>query len=446
MNKILLIIQREYLTRVKKRSFLIMTLLTPILIGAIIVVPVWMMNNSDTTEKRIAIITDNGQKLPSVIPDTKYLEFDYLDNIPFEEIKKDFRARGYYGVLYISPLVASVPTAVQLVSDKQPPIDVIMHIENSLEKEIERQKLQAFNISDIDEIMKAVETNIQVQTIKINEEGVEKKSSTGITMGIAYIAGFLIYMFVFMFGSQVMRGVIEEKTNRIVEVIVSSVKPFQLMMGKIVGIALVGLTQFTLWVVLSGAIFSLVQASVMPKNISQPLSQQSILSSNPVQQQSAPAITELNEAQKLVEAISTVNWLGIIGLFIFFFIGGYLLYASLFAAIGSAVDNETDTQQFMLPITIPLILALFVMINAFQNPDSQIAFWFSLIPFTSPIVMMARIPFGVPPAEIITSMILLVITFVFTTWLSAKIYRVGILMYGKKPTWKELMKWINYKA
>ena len=446
MNKILLIIQREYLTRVKKRSFLIMTLLTPILIGAIIVVPVWMMNNSDTTEKRIAIITDNGQKLPSVIPDTKYLEFDYLDNIPFEEIKKDFRARGYYGVLYISPLVASVPTAVQLVSDKQPPIDVIMHIENSLEKEIERQKLQSFNISDIDEIMKAVETNIQVQTIKINEEGVEKKSSTGITMGIAYIAGFLIYMFVFMFGSQVMRGVIEEKTNRIVEVIVSSVKPFQLMMGKIVGIALVGLTQFTLWVVLSGAIFSLVQASVMPKNISQPLSQQSILSSNPVQQQSAPAITELNEAQKLVEAISTVNWLGIIGLFIFFFIGGYLLYASLFAAIGSAVDNETDTQQFMLPITIPLILALFVMINAFQNPDSQIAFWFSLIPFTSPIVMMARIPFGVPPAEIIISMILLVITFVFTTWLSAKIYRVGILMYGKKPTWKELMKWINYKA
>ena len=446
MNKILLIIQREYLTRVKKRSFLIMTLLTPILIGAIIVVPVWMMNNSDTTEKRIAIITDNGQKLPSVIPDTKYLEFDYLDNIPFEEIKKDFRARGYYGVLYISPLVASVPTAVQLVSDKQPPIDVIMHIENSLEKEIERQKLQSFNISDIDEIMKAVETNIQVQTIKINEEGVEKKSSTGITMGIAYIAGFLIYMFVFMFGSQVMRGVIEEKTNRIVEVIVSSVKPFQLMMGKIVGIALVGLTQFTLWVVLSGAIFSLVQASVMPKNISQPLSQQSILSSNPVQQQSAPAITELNEAQKLVEAISTVNWLGIIGLFIFFFNGGYLLYASLFAAIGSAVDNETDTQQFMLPITIPLILALFVMINAFQNPDSQIAFWFSLIPFTSPIVMMARIPFGVPPAEIITSMILLVITFVFTTWLSAKIYRVGILMYGKKPTWKELMKWINYKA
>ena len=446
MNKILLIIQREYLTRVKKRSFLIMTLLTPILIGAIIVVPVWMMNNSDTTEKRIAIITDNGQKLPSVIPDTKYLKFDYLDNIPFEEIKKDFRARGYYGVLYISPLVASVPTAVQLVSDKQPPIDVIMHIENSLEKEIERQKLQAFNISDIDEIMKAVETNIQVQTIKINEEGVEKKSSTGITMGIAYIAGFLIYMFVFMFGSQVMRGVIEEKTNRIVEVIVSSVKPFQLMMGKIVGIALVGLTQFTLWVVLSGAIFSMVQASVMPKNISQPLSQQSILSSTPVPQQSAPAITEMNEAQKLVEAISTVNWLGIIGLFIFFFIGGYLLYASLFAAIGSAVDNETDTQQFMLPITIPLILALFVMINAFQNPDSQIAFWFSLIPFTSPIVMMARIPFGVPPAEIIISMILLVITFVFTTWLSAKIYRVGILMYGKKPTWKELMKWINYKA
>jgi len=446
MNKILLIIQREYLTRVKKRSFLIMTLLTPILIGAIIVVPVWMMNNSDTTEKRIAIITDNGQKLPSVIPDTKYLKFDYLDNIPFEEIKKDFRARGYYGVLYISPLVASVPTAVQLVSDKQPPIDVIMHIENSLEKEIERQKLQSFNISDIDEIMKAVETNIQVQTIKINEEGVEKKSSTGITMGIAYIAGFLIYMFVFMFGSQVMRGVIEEKTNRIVEVIVSSVKPFQLMMGKIVGIALVGLTQFTLWVVLSGAIFSMVQASVMPKNISQPLSQQSILSSTPVPQQSAPAITEMNEAQKLVEAISTVNWLGIIGLFIFFFIGGYLLYASLFAAIGSAVDNETDTQQFMLPITIPLILALFVMINAFQNPDSQIAFWFSLIPFTSPIVMMARIPFGVPPAEIIISMILLVITFVFTTWLSAKIYRVGILMYGKKPTWKELMKWINYKA
>jgi ABC-2 type transport system permease protein len=446
MNKILLIIQREYLTRVKKRSFIIMTLITPLLIGAMIVVPVWMMNNSGTSLKKVAVVTDNGQKLPPVVPDTKYIKFDYLENVRFEDLKKNFKTQGYYGVLFVSSLMVNVPTAVQLVSDKQPPLDMVMHIENSLEKEIERQKLEAFNISNLDEIMKSVETKIQVQTIKISEGGEEKKSSTGITMGIAYIAGFMIYMFTFMFGSQVMRGVIEEKTNRIVEVVISSVKPFQLMMGKIVGIALVGLTKFLLWVILTGIIVTVVQSTVMPKNMTQQLTQQSIMAPNAAQQPMGQATVELNDAQKFLEAINNVPWIYIILVFIFYFLGGYLLYGSLFAAIGSAVDNETDTQQFMLPITIPLILALFVMLNAFQNPDSHMAYWFSLIPFTSPIVMMARVPFGVPTADLAISMVLLVLTFLATTWLAGKIYRVGILMYGKKPSYREMMKWIRYKG
>ena len=328
---------------------------------------------------------------------------------------------------------------------------MLTYISNSMEKEIEKRKLQSYNIEDIDKIMKEVESTVKVQTILISEEGEEKKTSTGLSMGIAYVSGLLIYILTFMFGAQVMRGVIEEKTNRIVEVLISSVKPFQLMMGKILGIALVGLTQFFLWIVLTIIIVAYAQSTFLPDDLPIPNNQitQSIMSAeqNPDIEaaQGAVSIPELNELQLVLESAKAINWPLILGSFIIYFLGGYLLYAALFAAIGSAVDNETDTQQFMMPITIPLLLGLFVSMAAFQNPDSSLVFWFSFIPFTSPMVMMARLPFGVPPLELIISMVLLILTFLGTTWMAAKIYRTGILMYGKKPSYKELVKWLRYK-
>jgi len=267
-----------------------------------------------------------------------------------------------------------------------------------------------------------------------------------LSMGIAYASALLIYMFIFLFGSQVMRGVIEEKTNRIVEVIVSSVKPFQLLMGKVVGVALVGLTQFLAWVALTLVLVVLAQGIFLPditKEALQQANQMQMVGSLAGDSVQLSATTE--KARDVLQMIQSINFGVLISCFLFFFIGGYLLYGSLFAAIGSAVDSETDTQQFMLPITIPLIVAIMVMINAMQNPDGVLAFWFSIIPLTSPIVMMARIPFGVPYSELALSAVLLILTFVGAIWLSAKIYRTGILIYGKKLTYRELWKWLTYK-
>jgi len=265
-------------------------------------------------------------------------------------------------------------------------------------------------------------------------------------MILGYIAGFLIYMFVFMYGSQVMRGVIEEKTSRIVEVIVSSVRPFQLMMGKIIGVALVGLTQFLLWVVLTFGLVSIAQAvfidSVKVENMTQVVPGGTGNTLNDNEQVIDQGAAEFSA---MFNSIKAINFPLVLGMFVFYFLGGYLLYAAMFAAIGAAVDNETDTQQFMLPVTIPLVLGIIVMVSAINNPNGSLAYWFSLIPFTSPIVMMVRIPFEVPIQDVIISAGLLIITFIFMVWLAAKIYRTGILMYGKKVNYRELWKWIRYK-
>ncbi|MBA7511786.1 hypothetical protein ES705_03782 [subsurface metagenome] len=447
MNKVSIIIRREYTTRVKKKSFIIMTLLAPLFMAAMFIIPVWVMTRKDTDEKTIAVIEDGTEMFKGKIPGTKYLKFEYLENVNLQEIKGNFGELGYYGILHISPKVTYLPSAIQLLSHKQPPLDITGHISNAIEKEIERLKLLTYDIEDLDEILKEIDTDVKIQTIKISDTGEEKETSTGIAMGLAYISGILIYMLTFIFGAQVMRGVIEEKTSRIVEIIISSIKPFQLMMGKIIGIALVGLTQFFFWILITFVIISIAQSVLIP-DISaiteQPLTE-NILSSSPVGQTQVFEIQEMNEIQEIFSTLGNIPWLTIIFSFIFFFLGGYLLYASLFAAVGAAVDNETDTQQFMMPITIPLLIGLFVAMGAFQNPESSIVFWFSLIPLTSPIVMMARIPFGVPLWELGLSMILLILTFIGTTWLAAKIYRTGILLYGKKPSYKEIWKWIRYK-
>ena len=452
MNKISVIRKREYLTRVRKKSFIIMTILAPLLMAALIVVPSLLMMNDDKDFKKIAVIEDGSDLFRNVIPDTKDADYVYLENTSVNDLKTNFEEAGYYGILWISPEIINTPNAIKLISKKQPPLALLEHISGSLEKEIEKQKLLAYNIKDLDNILKDVRTNVSVQTIRIDDSGEAKNTSTGISMALAYIGGFLMYMLVFMFGAQVMRGVIEEKTSRVVEVIVSSVKPVQLMMGKIVGIALVGLTQFLIWIFLTMGIVAVTKTTILKDKgvteIAQSISQ-NIMTEN--QQTISPAEAEqmsedLMEFTRLFENAMNQDWLLIILSFIFYFLTGYLLYASIFAAIGSAVDNETETQQFMLPVTIPIILALMVAMGTMQNPESSIAFWFSMIPFTSPIVMMARIPFGVPYWQIALSMFLMVITFIGFVWMAAKVYRTGILMYGKKSSWTEMWKWLRYSG
>jgi ABC-2 type transport system permease protein len=450
MNKISVIIKREYLTRVRKKSFIIMTILAPLLMAAIVILPTVLMVGQEGEFKKIAVIEDNSDLFRGAIKNTKEIEFDYLENTKAEDLKKTFEKSGYYGILYISPELINTPNAVQLISKQQPPIGLLNHIENSLKKEIEKQKLLAYRIENLDDIMKNVETSVSVQTIKIDDQGAVTETSTGISMVVAYILGFLMYMLVFIFGSQVMRGVIEEKTSRVVEVIISSVKPIQLMMGKIVGIALVGLTQFLIWIVLTIATVSIVKGTLLPdtdlSKMAQTNSLMSSYNSSPESAKTAEITPELAEFSQLFESAVSQPWGLIIFLFLFYFITGYLLYASVFAAIGSAVDNETETQQFMLPVTIPIILALMVAMGTMQNPESPLAFWCSLIPLTSPIVMMARIPFGVPYWQIAVSMALMIVAFLAFVWMAAKVYRTGILMYGKKTSWKEVWKWLTYNG
>jgi ABC-2 type transport system permease protein len=456
MNKISVIIKREYITRVRKKSFIIMTILAPVLIAALTIVPALVMSNQDKEFKKIAVIDDNANLFNNVIPDQKDVKFENLPNVKLQDLKKTFVQAGYYGILYISPIGGSgAPLATELIFKKnQPPIDLLMHIENSLEKDIERQKLVQYKIKNLDSILTAVKTKISVSTIQIDDNGAVKETSTGIAMALAYLSAFIMYMLVFIFGAQVMRGVIEEKTSRVVEVIISSVKPIQLMMGKIIGIALVGLTQFLIWVLLTFALATVIKSNMIPKGSMQELTQnmsKDVMSakSQQVTVDTMAVSSSMNfspEFKKLFSSAMNQQWGLIVLCFVFYFITGYLLYASVFAAIGSAVDNETETQQFMLPVTIPIILGLMVAMGTMQNPESSLSFWFSMIPLTSPIVMMARIPFGVPYWQIAVSMFIMLITFGAFVWMAAKIYRTGILMYGKKTSWKEMWKWLRYNG
>jgi ABC-2 type transport system permease protein len=427
-----------------------MTLLTPFLIALVFVIPALLMSNQDKDFKKIAVVGDSDL-YRDVIPDTKEADFEFLPNTNINDIKNNFSAKGYYGVLYISDLLVQVPTAVQLISKQQPPIGLTDHINNSLRKELEKKKLLSYNIENLDEILKSISASVDLQTIKIDETGEAKTTSTGFAMALAYISGLLMYMLVFMFGSQVMRGVIEEKTSRIVEVIISSVKPIQLMLGKIIGIALVGLTQFAIWILLTIAIVAVAQSKLLPEGTMEQMQQlpQSFAQAEPAAgsaDAAAAAETQMTEFQSVFASALNQPWGLIIFAFAFYFITGYLLYASLFAAIGSAVDNETETQQFMLPVTIPILLGLFVAMATMQNPESSVSFWFSLIPLTSPIVMVARIPFDVPAWEIALSMALMLVTIFGCVWMAARIYRTGILMYGKKTSYREIWKWLTYKG
>ena len=443
MNKIRLVIKREYLTRVRKRSFIVMTILGPILMASVFILPIILATMSEGATRNIMVLDETGI-FYGKFKDEDNLKFQYTV-VDLETAKDELRITDHYALLYIPKTEVSIPSSAILYSDKQPSINVITYIKGVMRKEVESLKLSASGIDE--EVLRSIKSTINLATIKIDESGQEEESYTGVSMGLGIFAGLLIYFFIFIFGAQVMRGVIEEKTSRIVEVIVSSIKPFQLMMGKIIGIALVGLTQFLLWVVLTFAIVSVFQVAMsekmIPEDVQKIIPTESQLVPPPAEKEQTPV--EQDELTVVLEVIRSINFEVMIFSFLFFFLGGYLLYASLFAAIGSAVDTEADTQQFMMPITIPLILAIIMAQFVIQNPDGPIAFWFSIIPLTSPVVMMVRIPFGVPMLDIYLSMGLLIAGFIGTTWLAAKIYRTGILMYGKKINYRELWKWITYR-
>lgn len=419
MRKIWLIIKREYLVRVRKKAFIVMTIVGPLLMAALIIVPTYLAN--ETQELRTIAIEEDGFEFTNQIEDTDFLHFS---KIPTEEatiLKNDFSESNYYALLYVEG------DNFTLYSNQQISLIVSKAIENQLEQIIEHQKLKAAGI-DLT-ILSEAQSTVRITTKIITEDGSTTNSKAEASMGIGFICGILIYMFIFMYGTMVMRGVIEEKTSRIVEVIISSVKPFQLMMGKILGVALVGLTQFALWILLTISIASVAElmftdASSMTTELNS--TQQSIL---------------LSELSNLTGGI---NLMQIFVSFIFYFLAGYLMYSSLFAAVGSAVDAEADTQQFVLPITIPLILAFILIQPIMENPDGPLAFWMSIIPFTSPVIMMVRLPFGVATWELALSMLTLILSFILTTYLAGKIYRTGILMHGKKTSYKELWKWLTY--
>jgi len=452
MNKIALILKREYISRVRKRTFIVMTILGPLFFAAMMILPAYFAVMGDKELKKIAV-ADSSKIFANILPENAYVKFVYPESKSLSVWKEEMKAGKYDGVLFISPGVLN-SNQVVLYSLKQIPMGTNNYISDAISNIIQDIKLSNQNITpEVQKIIKSTKTDVHINTIRLTEEGKEKKSRAEINMIIGYASGFLVYMFIFLFGAQVMRGVIEEKTSRIVEVMVSSVKPFQLMMGKIIGIALVGLTQFALWVILTGVIVTFTnQSDLFNKNKpsteqatgTQAAAAQDLMKVNPTGTTIEQPKIEVAQGSDIWAVLKDVNIVLILVAFVVYFLGGYLLYGALFAAVGSAVDNETDTQQFMLPITVPLIFAIIVMMQTLNNPDSSLSFWLSIIPFTSPILMMARLPFGVPPLELALSIGLLIITFIFMTWFASKIYRVGILMYGKKVNYKEIWKWVRY--
>ena len=452
MSKIKLIIRREYTTRVRKRAFMIMTIIGPFLFAAFILVPAWLAGLEDKEEKIIAVIEYSDQNTPvpdslrqfDVIADNNNLKFEYTGYTTLDILKKTLEHSKYFGILHIPHNVINTGV-VELYSKKEPSLGMEMHISKSLEQYIRNVKLRKLNIPV--DVLNSVQSHVTIKSIKLEKGKYEEQGLKDLRRAVGYISGFMIYFFIFFFGAQLMRGVIEEKTSRIVEIIVSSVKPFQLMMGKIIGIGLVGLTQFAAWMILTFTIVSIAQETLLTKKVmdSGQIAPENIISAEPVTNEQKVEEDKIAQFEGVLNKIKGIDFLVMIGAFMFYFIGGYILYGSLFAAIGAAVDSETDTQQFMLPVTIPLIISIFLMINTFMNPSGKIAVWGSIIPLTSPIVMMARIPFDVPVIEVAASGILLILTFLGTTWFAAKIYRTGILMYGKKVNYKEIWKWLRYK-
>jgi ABC-2 type transport system permease protein len=433
MNKIILIIKREYFSRVKKKSFLVMTFLVPMLIIGMYALIFALSIQGGDNIPAVEIIDESGI-FNKGLENKKSATFRKSELSLVEAKQKVIQNEDAF-VLYIPGNISNGGT-IEMFSQKKAGISVISTIESQLNDQMRTKMLADAGIDVL--TLDKIKPKLSVVSKELTLEG-EKDSSSGAAMAVGFAAAILIYMSLFIYGIQVMRGIIEEKTSRIVEVVISSVKPFQLMMGKIVGIGLVGLTQFLLWITLSLGLMTVASQIMFKGKMDQ------IKSEVPMNKQAA-AVSIDGPGMDIIKAIQTVDWTYILPIFIIFFLGGYMLYSALFAAVGSAVESDTETQQFMLPITLPLLFT-YIMSFSFivNNPDSSLSFWLSIIPFTSPIAMMVRLPFGVPNWELALSIILIIAGFIFTTWLASRIYRVGILMYGKKVSFAELGKWFMYK-
>lgn len=445
MNKSILILKREYLTRVKKKSFIIITILVPFFMAGIIIVPAWLATRDDKQERKIAVY-DETSLFTDKLSEEGHTSYHFVPENKFTELKDNIHTGSFYAILHLPEDIYSSGSA-KLISHKQVPFELSEQIKNKLKRIIESDKrekvIEETNIPGLEEKLAGAKIRINLSNIKISESGEEKKSSSFVTFGISYAMGFIIYFFVFMYGSMVMRSVMEEKKSRIVEVIISSVKPFQLMFGKIVGTALVGLTQVLIWIFLGFIGLTIFQLFFAPEAV-QEMSQSIIEGQQQLNPATSPAIAQT--AQDIIGMIGNLNIPFIIFSFLFYFLGGYLLYSSLLGAVGAAVDNEEDIQQMVFPVTFPLILSIIMLFAIAKNPEGPVAFWASIIPLTSPVAMLARVPYGVPLWEFLLSAFLLVVTTLGVIWAAAKIYRIGILMYGKKVNLKELVKWIRYRG
>ncbi|MEC8458692.1 MAG: ABC transporter permease [Bacteroidota bacterium] len=433
-SPILLIIQREFITRVRKKTFLLMTLLAPLLLAAVMIVP-GLLASMPEDDKSIIVLDEPSILVPE--DGNSQFSFEYLNPNEFdlEKGKTFLRESDKDALLYLPSGNGWDPDFIKnnilLFGKEDIGIDLQRFIERQVEEKINQQKLIIQGVDP--EIVEQTKTIVNIKSFIIGDEGNEETSATPLKMGLGYIAGILIYFFIFFYAVQVMRGVIEEKTSRIVEVIISSVRPRQLMMGKILGIGLVGVVQFLIWIILSGTIYAVVSTVIYPDIFAQKVPAVP----------STPDLIPVDQT-KLFSMINSINFPVILSGFIFYFFGGYFLYSALFAALGSAIDQEADSQQFMLPVTAPMIIAITTAMNVIQEPNGPLALWMSMIPLTSPISMMIRLPFGVPLWQITLSALILIGTFFGVVALAGKIYRVGILMYGKKVTWKELYKWLKY--
>ena len=460
-KKLGIIIQREYLNKVKKKSFLLTTFGVPILFAGMYAVIILIMLRAEGDSKRIAVI-DNSGIVMEKLENTKQLTFTKLSETDPEAVKNRLGDYDADILLYISPLDSATKSVTATTyADKPMGMETAEVIENRINDAVEDYRISSYGIEGLEQILEDVHSNIHLTSYTVDEEGKESISQSEVYMIVSMVLAMALYMFIIIFSGMVMSSVIEEKTSRVVEVLVSSVKSTELMFGKIIGVALVALTQFLLWIVLTGLILGILGGIIGMDKITGGISQNQIETmpgmtsmndamGNTIDLESLQALTDTTAVadgptgmQAVLGTLSSLNYPQLIISFLLFFIFGYLLYASLFAAIGSAVENEADTQQLQLPVTIPLLIGFLIAFYAFRAPESSIVWWGSMIPFTSPIVMLARLPFGVPTWELILSISLLILTFIACAWASAKIYKVGILMFGKKSTFKDLFKWLK---
>ncbi len=461
-KKLGIVIQREYLNKVKKKSFLLTTFGVPILFAGMYAVMIFIMLRAEVDTKRIAVIDNSGIVMPT-LENSDRITFTQLEETDPENVKNRLGEYDADILLCISPLdSATKSVSATTYADKPMGVETASFIEGCINDAIESYRIDSYGIPDLEQILSDVQSNVRLTSYTVDEKGKESISQSEVYMFVSMVLAMALYLFIAIFSGMVMNSVIEEKSSRVVEVLVSSVKSTELMFGKIIGVALVALTQFLLWIILTGMILGILGGIVGMDKITGGMDQSQIEQmqqmshmggmGSTIDLESLKAMTDTdavaagtNGMEAVLGTLGSLNYTQIGVSFLLFFIFGYLLYASLFAAIGSAVENEADTQQLQIPVTVPLLLGFFIAFYAFRAPESSIVWWGSMIPFTSPIVMLARLPFGVPMWELVLSIGLLILTFFVCAWASAKIYKVGILMYGKKSTFKDLWKWLKQK-